>query len=86
MPPPSRLSNTVLLSAFPRMPSSTESRFVHPPCPVLTSFCDWGGREGPHIATPNLAQLSHQATLLDLWMKYALVAPAKDVIADMRGL
>ena len=36
--------------------------------------------------TSSLPQLSHQATLLDLWMKYALVAPAEDVIADMRGL
>ena len=29
-------------------------------------------------------QLSHQGTLLDLWMKYALVAPTDDVVADMR--
>ena len=31
-------------------------------------------------------QLSHQATLLDLWMKYALVKPADEVCADMKTL
>lgn len=30
-------------------------------------------------------QLSHQATLLDLWMKYALVAPVDDVVVDLRA-
>jgi nicotinamidase-related amidase len=40
----------------------------------------------PEDAVFDRIQLSHQATLLDLWMKYALVAPAADVIADLKNV
>jgi len=40
----------------------------------------------PEDAVFDRIQLSHQATLLDLWMKYALVAPAEDVIADLKSI
>lgn len=40
----------------------------------------------PEDAVFDRIQLSHQATLLDLWMKYALVTTADNVITDLKGL